>query len=205
VSVDDAWTNYSASIASWEPPQGFCDHNWFGGLTEEDVNCVNDSGLVSEDVQQIYDGYISAMDAIRTAVINNGGFAWQFFTEVGTPSQSQCTSFYRTACSSTSEYQENAIMYSFMKNANGSPVPLPNFSEDLASFLLIRGPYAWLGYGWVGCDVNYEFPAPLTFDYGVPQGICSETVPGQSGIFTRQWSKANITVNCNTFDFDVAM
>jgi hypothetical protein len=53
--------------------------------------------------------------------------------------------------------------------------------------------------------VDYEFPAPLTFDYGVPLEICSETVPGQSGIFTRQWSKANITVNCNTFDFDVAM
>jgi len=23
--------------------------------------------------------------------------------------------------------------------------------QDLASFLLVRGPYAWLGYGWQGC------------------------------------------------------
>lgn len=26
---------------------------------------------------------------------------------------------------------------------------LTSFNEDLASFLLVRGPYAWLGYGWV--------------------------------------------------------
>ena len=24
---------------------------------------------------------------------------------------------------------------------------LPNFDQDLATFLLIRGPHAWLGYG----------------------------------------------------------
>jgi hypothetical protein len=23
--------------------------------------------------------------------------------------------------------------------------------QDLASFLVVRGPYAWLGYGWQGC------------------------------------------------------
>ncbi len=25
---------------------------------------------------------------------------------------------------------------------------MPHFSEDLATFLLVRGPYAWLGYRW---------------------------------------------------------
>jgi hypothetical protein len=26
---------------------------------------------------------------------------------------------------------------------------VPNFDQDLATFLLVRGPYAWLGYGYV--------------------------------------------------------
>jgi hypothetical protein len=24
--------------------------------------------------------------------------------------------------------------------------------QDLAAFLLVRGPYAWLGWGWKGCS-----------------------------------------------------
>jgi hypothetical protein len=59
---------------------------------------------------------------------------------------------------------------------NGS---LPAFKQDLASFLLARGPYAWLGSGWEGChNSNYydggapyfnEFrPEGLDVDYGTP-------------------------------------
>ena len=30
--------------------------------------------------------------------------------------------------------------------------------QDLANFLLIRGPYSWLGWGWKGCSQHYYFP-----------------------------------------------
>ena len=39
---------------------------------------------------------------------------------------------------------------------------LPDLAQDLASFLLVRGPYAWLGHGWVGCDREYHFPPEFT-------------------------------------------
>ena len=53
-----------------------------------------------------------------------------------------------------------------------------------------------IGLGWQGC-VN--FPPPLElfdFDFGEPAELCHETLPG-SGIFTRRWTRAHISVDCN--------
>ena len=30
-----------------------------------------------------------------------------------------------------------------------------DLKEHLASFLLMRGPYAWIGFAWVGCSQPY--------------------------------------------------
>ncbi len=62
----------------------------------------------------------------------------------------------------------------------------------------VRGPYAWLGHGWEGCDRVYPRPADLDVDYGVPLGICGETSPG-SGVFVREWSRATVQMNCSSF------
>ena len=66
---------------------------------------------------------------------------------------------------------------------------------DLTTFLLVRGPHAWIGYGFVGCalwDENVGGPRQLferpplldTLRVGAPPGLCEETVPG-SGVFSR--------------------
>lgn len=98
-----------------------------------------------------------------------------------------------------------------------SPLPQPDL--DIATFQLLRGPHWWIGYGWSGCDRTFDFPDGLRADYGIPQSTCTgaflvwarfmatphlrvltctEVTPG-SGVFTRAWSKANITVDCNTY------
>jgi hypothetical protein len=33
---------------------------------------------------------------------------------------------------------------------------LTNFELDLGVFLASRGPYAWLGWGWVGCGCGWD-------------------------------------------------
>ena len=79
--------------------------------------------------------------------------------------------------------------------------------HSLAAFLLTRGPWAWFGYGWTGCaDAKHPFTRPkeLDADYGAPEGFCSETHEN-SGIFTRKWSKAAVTLNCNTFEAEIKM
>lgn len=77
--------------------------------------------------------------------------------------------------------------------------------QDLATFLLVRGPFAWLGYGWQGCtndDVlsKYGVWGPeLDEDYGEPVDTrCMETAPG-SEIFTRKWTKATVDLDCKNW------
>ncbi len=125
--------------------------------------------------------------------------------------------------------------------------------QDLANFLLLRGPYAWLGYSWVGCSVKYARPPEMDMvracetcwalaqvcvgggggkggvvlcasfpagccacsshppprmayqDYGEPvDATCYETAPN-SGVFTRKWTKATVTMDCNTWTPTIAM
>ena len=69
-----------------------------------------------------------------------------------------------------------------------------------AEFLLTRGPYAFIGYGWIGCTQGNEarpFPMEWGREYGTPVAPCSETVPGKSGVFAREWTEANVEWDCN--------
>ena len=75
---------------------------------------------------------------------------------------------------------------------------LPELEADVANFLLTRGTYAWLGHGWRGCSRTYLFPLQLHADYGEPSGRCQETASG-SGVFTREWSKATVQMDCNSW------
>jgi len=197
---DDGWANVSQAIAPWEPKEGFCDHSPIGGATEEDYYCTADMGLTQADTTLITDNHAQTMDAVQEAVVAAGGWGWQFFTGFSTPDNKTCAATLSKICSAgtNSPYYNVALQHGFTKNANGSPVPLPSFNEDLATFLLVRGPFAWLGYGWVGCGVPYDFPDALKADYGVPQGTCSETAPG-SGVFTRVYSKAVAQMDCSTW------
>lgn len=61
----------------------------------------------------------------------------------------------------------------------------------------MRGPYAWLGYGWLGCTDKYERPDALQIDTGEPiDPTCHET---DHGVFVRRWSKKTVTMDCNTY------
>ena len=80
-------------------------------------------------------------------------------------------------------------------------VAISNATDLTAEFLLARGPFAWLGYGWIGCTNGDEArPRPTAWDvdYGAPDGPCTETHANVSNVFTRSWSKATVTWDCNT-------
>jgi len=104
----------------------------------------------------------------------------------------------------SSAAQTSALMFKF---TNQKVQPLQAVAQDLAKFLLVRGPYAWLGYAWIGCtstwgddaeDLYYR-PPELDVDYGEPSsGVCAETEEG-SGVFTREWTKASVSFDCATW------
>merc|ERR1712110_139576 len=86
----------------------------------------------------------------------------------------------------------------------GTPEHLTEFEQDLANFLLTRGKYAWLGHAWEGCGHIFEFPTALNADYGEPTDLCKETAVG-SGVFTREWTKASIKMDCPSYKATITM
>jgi hypothetical protein len=176
-----------------------------------------DMGLSKSDLLQLTDDYNANMDALRNATLAAGKFSWQMLWTGGasnsmgstcpTPlvQHATCAQDLRSLCSNTSPAQTRALMYSFSPGGcNGDPSQLAEFRQDLANFLLIRGQYAWLGHGWLGCSRSYSFPAALNVDYGEPTELCSETSAG-SGVFRREWSKATVEMDCNSWTPTIIM
>lgn len=102
---------------------------------------------------------------------------------------------------------------------NGDPTDL---DFHLPAFLALRGPFAWLGWAWVGCSGSRGPGEPvkevvppvlagskwdkkvLNTDYGTPLGVCTETAAG-SGVFTREYTKASVEVDCGMWEGAITM
>ena len=102
-----------------------------------------------------------------------------------------CAAALRERCVHNDTLQRSALMMDAGKTS-------ADFVPNLAAFLLIRGPYAWFGNAWQGCNNIPARRPELDRDYGTPKGACTETHPG-TGVFTRSWTRADITVDCNAW------
>jgi len=90
----------------------------------------------------------------------------------------------------------------------------PNMEQIIATFLLGRGDFAWMGYEYNGCadamdspyknngGMNYWAPSMwadvMAEDFGRPTGSCtaSKTKPG---VFERRYGKRTVSLDCNTW------
>jgi len=208
--LDDNFHNTSQPVdPSWMPPEGYCDHSAIGGPSEVNFFCTVDMGLTQEDTTAITDGWKETMALVEQVVLGAGGWAWAFFKQLSIPdTPASCQAALRQACTEGTSWDlyDAGVMVQWTLNKGPYNAtfqrtsPLPHQQLDIAYFLTVRGPWWWLGYGWVGCSVPYDFPDALKMDYGVPLGTCKETLPA---VFTRQWSKATATVDCNTLSGEV--
>ena len=173
-----------------------------GGATEENYYCTADMGLTQADTTAITDAWRETMAAVQAAILSKGAFAWAYFKQETIPGPGDaaaCAAWFRGTGASLKGY-------AFVQQwTNATQRPLPAVAQDVAAFLVLRGPYAWIGSGWIGCIEDYAFPAELDQDYGVPlRPYFNETAPG-SGVFTRAWSKATATFSCPTWTGTVTM
>jgi hypothetical protein len=128
------------------------------------------------------DSTVFSKDGLREVAMTNAG---PIIT------QHNCVDQLQALCNSSGHVQTHmhAMYYSF----GGG------FAQDLANFLLIRGPFAWLGTGWTGCGGAPKRPATLdTLDVGLPLTNCTETATG-SGIFVRKYTKVTVQMNCSSW------
>ncbi len=184
--MDDAWTNYSSPV---DAPD--CGSSPVGGPTEEDANCTVDMGLSQADTTAINDGYHLTMLAAQRAVIAAGGFSWAWAEERqgGAGKGAVCRAFFADAA-----FYYGAPLIVGIQSADAV--------DELATFLLVRGPYAWLGYTWRGCVPPPPLPPALARDVGVPLGNATEA---QSGVWVREWSGATASFDCATGHGSVVM
>lgn len=175
------------------------------------------AGLSREESEYIHGNHTRNMAACQAAIVEHGGYNWQLLRNTGSPSKPQCAERIRASCNASSAEQTAAMIHKISYNWTGNytGVALTQFPMDLAHFLLTRGPYGWLGYGWMGCgcgwehggampcDSIYPWHPALDVDYGTPtEKLCKEIAPF---VFTREWSKSTVTVDCNTFSSDIKM
>jgi hypothetical protein len=201
--LDDQWSPVTIPFTGYGP---FCVNSPIGGPTEIEPNCIANMGLSWEDTLAIAAGWLDTFLAVADAVVAAGGFVWQAFWDTGngngTPPADACADFFRFACSADSGINGSALMYQL-----ATPYDTSNDERDVAGFLLIRGEYAWIGWGWVGCSSGNQsaasmYPRPALLDtvqVGTPLNSCSETVPGVSGVFTRNFTQANVAMDCNAY------
>jgi len=185
----------------------FFDDVWDGnGPSEFEQHAVQDMGLSKQEVNEITNAFYSNLAQVFKELLARGKFSWQQLyigPQYGTTcpgpfvSKPSCASDIRNLCQASSPAQTRFMMYAFTPGGcGGDPSALTDFEQDLANFLLARGPYGVLGHGWLGCGRKYVFPDALNHDYGTPLELCHEV---SSGVFQRKWSKAVVEMNCNTW------
>jgi hypothetical protein len=204
---------------SSSPPPPPPDWPASGGFPDPFPNMTEDTGLTAADQAMIAASYTKNMAAVYDEVLARGMFSWQqMWNGQSSPDDKNgcctrplvekgatCAPTLRRLCAADSPSQKRLMQYSFSPGGcQGDPSALQFPLQDIANFMLIRGDYAYLGHGWLGCSRTYEVPKEINFDYGVPTELCHETAPN-SGVFTRDWTKATISLDCNTWTPTITM
>jgi len=187
------------------------------GASEVDAYQQADMGLSDEDIKDLAIAWDENMEAIQKAILDKGGYTWSLIhgqsNANASPqllSQDMCADLLRTACVVDSEWQVSSKLFG-LTIVDNEPSQV---EEDVAFFLLARGPYAWLGWGTWGMTWPFNAepahgelpplpngvprPSLIDQDFGVPvdDAVCKEV---ETGVFQRGWSTGVISLDCNTF------
>lgn len=189
---------------------------------------VEDTGSSPQDMQEHVNHFHANVGRLQREVVSKGGFYWQMIRgqgpmirPVGTNhgcnspkarnvTAAQCAATLREWC--TLEPAAWRIAHKYFVCAD--EMTDSNYARDAtAEFLLTRGEYAWIGYGWSGCypqpvnstthkPINSTWlrPRPALWDAdfgGAPSGPCEETQEG-SGVFVRRYPRADVKWTCAT-------
>ena len=182
------------------------------GPSEMEAHAVSDLGLTQADLEDMTSAFTAATAALYPLILARGKFIWDqtlnhdpYAPLNGDCPQpwvrkASCAADLRSLCTPTAAPQNRTLLYGFSPGSctGTNPAQLTEVDTDVANFLLVRGPYAFLGNGWSGCNFIAEYPAAqFDADYGDALGICSEV--GSSGVFVRQFTKSTVQMDCNSY------
>jgi hypothetical protein len=184
------------------------------GPSEVEGHAALDMGLSDADLDDITSAYNGFMREVNEVIVARGKFSWQLMSGgqyAGTRwpyapivRNATCAADLREFCVPAT--QNRTLFYGLSPGASSPPDKLPLLAQDIACFQLVRSEYSWIGHGWLGTGsdepqgfFNYSFPDELNADFGAALNLCTETVPGSSGIFVREFEKATVQMKCDSF------
>ena len=129
-----------------------------------DGNHLKDLGFTPADLQAQIDAFNWASSLVYAETLKRGKFIWDQFLNHDPYAplngdcpqpwvrKATCAADLRGLCNATSQVQTRALLYGFSPGSctGTDPAHLTDMVQDVANFLLVRGPYAYLGNGVSG-------------------------------------------------------
>lgn len=221
--MDDYWCSTLICDAHNDTVAGCPCDDKVQGATEVNVWQQRDMGLSDEDIRDITLGWNETMTAIEKKLLDENAYSWWLmdhqananaYPHLLNSNATKCLKQLREACrwpwQSSSPWQQRPQLFGL--TINGTEHAPQQLEQDVAFFLLARGPYAWLGWGVWGMTWPFNpepahgelppnphgVPRPemIDQDYGEPLGLCHEHAPG---LFKRKWTKTTVSLDCHSF------
>ncbi|KAJ9455680.1 hypothetical protein DIPPA_19595 [Diplonema papillatum] len=173
------------------------------GPSEIDGNNQADMGLSDQDILAITNGWLETMTAVEQAMRDAKAFTWWFF-----PGQDNANatplSLYPSNCAEVVGKAVSENTYQDLPLLLGLETSLNQVEQEIAAFLIMRGPYAYVSYGTWGATwpATTPRPAAMDTDYGEPT---APAVQKSTHVFTRTYSKATVTLDCQNFNASIVM
>jgi hypothetical protein len=132
----------------------YVDDDWSAsGPSEMNKTSVEQMGMTPADVTAMTAAWAANVQAYRDALVAAELFEWflMYGGQQTAPGQNQtcgqctCQSFLEAQCAPDAGAQTGTLFYGYSRSAHTTPFPLPTPDQDLAMFLLARGPYAFFG------------------------------------------------------------
>jgi len=195
-----------------------------GGPSEIDSNMLTDMGMGAAEAAALTASWQAAMARLyalaagRSKFLSNMGYSGDSLSPA---SAAQCTARLSAMCSINLPVFGSwyTVQYRYTQPP-AFGITAPNALLDVAYFLLTRGPWAWIAGGpMLGWHMSHWWtanrtrriqfrtdlrPPEFNLDFGEPTCSCAQQ-PGAPGVFVRQWTKANVTVDCNTLQGRIDM
>ena len=157
------------------------------GLPAEHASAPGRMKLSPAEVNDIQFATSVANGQLIDRAVAAGKYVWAAFKNqdgVGAgPTAKTCADWMRSRC--TASHQTIATTQAF---------DTAHVNVSIASFLVVRPPIGYLGFGWESDMRNWR--PEFLWQVGEPQGLCAE---GRPNIFSRAWTYGVASVDCNTF------
>jgi len=197
--IDDFWCSkiINGSKSCTDPVQGPSEVDKFNQV---------DMGLSDQDVAAITKGWLYNMEIVQQEILKARGYTWSLIPGQDNANAqpilvnaTNCKSYMQTACVKNNGYLLAPLLSGLSYNTTLNEFPF--LHQQVASFLLMRGPHAFLGFGEWGMEWPENVPFPdLVWkkDFGVPiDETCSGL--GFENIYQRRYSKATVKIDCDNW------